>query len=1053
MPFQSEAQRRLMYAAAAGKDTKADISQKEAKKMVSHDEPGKLPEKVEKAGEGDGSDMAKQFLAEINEMSEKIDSMINGKQELEDWVDGKITRAKTDLSDISGYLEHNKNILAKAKECCEMLSKKKQKAAKSIHGSENTPNRVANTVDGIAKADDEMGDYEKKAKGALDFRNQMKDFRRQHGSTIMDIAAGRRVPADRADAYHAARGQLTVGHGVGLQDIPPKIPGHLIDRPKVQAEEVKPPALPAAKSMEALANPKSLLAKVEDCIKCMKSSSGEKLEKSSKKPFHGYNKKKHARSGGLNDSYRKKLNRETGSNLKRPVTKKNVKPGSKAAKRRKSFCARMRGVKGPTSKKGKLTPKGAALKRWRCSKSLNKSESVPLELRAQRVLKSLGMLIKGDVIDFTARKKQPTQSSSSGKMSFAEIADKNRANQQRLAQERSSANEQTKAKYGIKPLESKPAQPDLQQDAKKEAYKQALAGMADHVNATTRKPPAFGNDVFTKFPREKIENMINEWGIDGLGLTEHYGDAANRLHQSNLEDEGLEYNDDTDQWLDSNGESVDPEDYFPQDHEILDEMLESGSDLYDWDAHEENANKSFDKSNNLKPFGTNVYDNTANLGRKVGRVGQEAEGLGPNTAVQQRGNALHGTIKDQTEHESKRLTELNRKQPVKSVDFSLIPADKKQEVAEALLNGKFHPLIERATRVLLTNKRKKSGADVVEPTDKSLEKKLSLKGLLAAGAMGASTLAGAQPPAKPEPTPTLSSSVIPPTHVIGGYNKEIDADKEVDKSLEKKLSLKGMLTAGALGASALAGGAQASPESDLHSQLSNLNVMGEYHTPKTGSKAVLKEPSQLKADPSHPTASYSRESTGSSSMGNFYGPDAAKAKALLQNYDATTKSFKKSNKLKGGKGDKSRKSDFSAKQLADGMKVESEHTKDSKAAEEIVLDHLTEDPRYYSKLKTSGLADELEKRCWEGYEPVPGKKPYSKGSCVKKAISAPAIESGEYKGEKLDAHHHNRLGKEYREMARQAIAKGDKEAAVKHHAKSLFHFSRAEEMGYRQPEE
>lgn len=86
------------------------------------------------------------------------------------------------------------------------------------------------------------------------------------------------------------------------------------------------------------------------------------------KPFHGYNKKRHTKSGGLNDSYRKKINRETGSNLKRPVTGK-VKPGSKAANRRKSFCARMSGSRGATSKDGKLTPKGAALKRWKCSKS------------------------------------------------------------------------------------------------------------------------------------------------------------------------------------------------------------------------------------------------------------------------------------------------------------------------------------------------------------------------------------------------------------------------------------------------------------------------------------------------------------------------------------------------------------------------------------------------------------------------------------------------------------------------------------------------------------
>jgi hypothetical protein len=105
----------------------------------------------------------------------------------------------------------------------------------------------------------------------------------------------------------------------------------------------------------------------------MEKSQMEKADK----PFHGYNEKKHSKEGGLNDSYRKKYNRETGSNLKRPVTG-DVKPGSKAAKRRKSFCARMSAIKAPTSKDGKLTPKGAALKRWKCSKSedMDKSEKL-----------------------------------------------------------------------------------------------------------------------------------------------------------------------------------------------------------------------------------------------------------------------------------------------------------------------------------------------------------------------------------------------------------------------------------------------------------------------------------------------------------------------------------------------------------------------------------------------------------------------------------------------------------------------------------------------------
>jgi hypothetical protein len=90
--------------------------------------------------------------------------------------------------------------------------------------------------------------------------------------------------------------------------------------------------------------------------------------KSDSKPFHGYNPNRHSREGGLNAKGRAKFKRETGANLKPPVTEKpsTLNPNSKKAKRRKSFCARMGGVKGPTSKGGKLTPKGAALKRWNC---------------------------------------------------------------------------------------------------------------------------------------------------------------------------------------------------------------------------------------------------------------------------------------------------------------------------------------------------------------------------------------------------------------------------------------------------------------------------------------------------------------------------------------------------------------------------------------------------------------------------------------------------------------------------------------------------------------
>ena len=55
-----------------------------------------------------------------------------------------------------------------------------------------------------------------------------------------------------------------------------------------------------------------------------------------------------------------------GSKLKTAVTGK-VKRGSKAAKRRKSFCARMSGMPGPMKdSKGRPTRKALALRKWRC---------------------------------------------------------------------------------------------------------------------------------------------------------------------------------------------------------------------------------------------------------------------------------------------------------------------------------------------------------------------------------------------------------------------------------------------------------------------------------------------------------------------------------------------------------------------------------------------------------------------------------------------------------------------------------------------------------------
>jgi len=74
-------------------------------------------------------------------------------------------------------------------------------------------------------------------------------------------------------------------------------------------------------------------------------------------------------TGGLTQKGRDAYNREHGSHLKAPVTTppSKLKPGSKAANRRKSCCARMSGVDGPMKKpNGEPTRKALALRKWNC---------------------------------------------------------------------------------------------------------------------------------------------------------------------------------------------------------------------------------------------------------------------------------------------------------------------------------------------------------------------------------------------------------------------------------------------------------------------------------------------------------------------------------------------------------------------------------------------------------------------------------------------------------------------------------------------------------------
>jgi len=70
-------------------------------------------------------------------------------------------------------------------------------------------------------------------------------------------------------------------------------------------------------------------------------------------------KKHQSPSGGLNEAGRRHFKKTEGANLKPPQPEGGA--------RKRSFCARMGGVKGPMKdSKGRATRKALALRKWKC---------------------------------------------------------------------------------------------------------------------------------------------------------------------------------------------------------------------------------------------------------------------------------------------------------------------------------------------------------------------------------------------------------------------------------------------------------------------------------------------------------------------------------------------------------------------------------------------------------------------------------------------------------------------------------------------------------------
>lgn len=97
---------------------------------------------------------------------------------------------------------------------------------------------------------------------------------------------------------------------------------------------------------------------------------------------------------------------------------------------------------------------------------------------------------------------------------------------------------------------------------------------------------------------------------------------------------------------------------------------------------------------------------------------------------------------------------------------------------------------------------------------------------------------------------------------------------------------------------------------------------------------------------------------------------------LFKNYtkipDKNLKDFVKerlirTNKLKGGYGDKLKFEGVSLKELDMGINVEYEHTRDLYVSIDIAFDHLAEIPDYYTRL---GSMEKQAERYWKGKNKV-----------------------------------------------------------------------------------
>jgi len=137
-----------------------------------------------------------------------------------------------------------------------------------------------------------------------------------------------------------------------------------------------------------------------------------------------------------------------------------------------------------------------------------------------------------------------------------------------------------------------------------------------------------------------------------------------------------------------------------------------------------------------------------------------------------------------------------------------------------------------------------------------------------------------------------------------------------------------------------------------------VNFFDGYSSPKLTMFLDTKEEVDNETPKTKKIDTETTEATGSGSAGGFEQP--LFGKPVKRKITKPEGGFVSEEELKGGKADSKTLEDISKKHTVEleklkqeferGVKVEKEHTKNPKEAEEIAKDHLWEDPNYYMKL-------------------------------------------------------------------------------------------------------